>query len=123
MSMGIDVDVAVVIHLGLSYGFLSYGQEIGRAGRSGSNGECILITSDSFLKSVKADPPTEAFIEEYIMNSANCRRLLLNQNTGFSIAERCRMDTANILCDVCDSRKKVPPTNATSLMAVTNESV
>lgn len=104
-SMGIDVELDAVFHVGLAYSFISYVQECGRAGRSGNIATCTLVTSRGYLRKTKipADSPdTTDFLNSYILNNQHCRRMLLNVNTSLSIIGMpCDMSNINQKCDVC----------------------
>ena len=92
-SMGIDIPfVQQIFHWGSPSSIEEYVQEIGRAGRDGSDSIAILINKNS--------RNVTSAMNSYIKNMQKCRRLVLYSNFVKYTHDNERIKTCNC-CDIC----------------------
>lgn len=110
-GMGIDQNIKLVVHYGLSSDIDSYVQEIGRAGRDGSNANCIMFWSDNdintcslLLEGLPLDRRKHKENQIRFMNKLartdECRKKIILQYFGERI-ENC------MNCDNCNKNRNV----------------
>lgn len=96
LGMGIDVKgLTTVIHYGPSADLEAYMQEIGRAGRDGSQSYAYLLYHGHQLRHTKKE------MREYVNNTAQCRRAML---LAVFDAVPNRSNPSHTCCDICSAQ-------------------
>ena len=94
-GMGIDCkNVTRILHFGPSKNIESYIQESGRAGRDGSNSECILLFNGLLSAHCSSD------MKELLHDESGCRKLLM-KSFGFTPQAHTRK---HMCCDNCTKK-------------------
>lgn len=93
LGMGVDVKgLNTVIHHGPPETLEEYQQEIGRAGRDGSDSEAVLLVSGLLMRHVSKE------MRDYAYSQDICRRKMLLESFG---ASRAWTEVDHKCCDVC----------------------
>lgn len=94
IGMGLDVQCDMVVHYGPPSSMDDYIQQIGRAGRDGSQAHAILLYSGKQLRNL------DASVLELAKNPTNtCLRTLLLKD--FNLTEESHFEQKHLCCNVC----------------------